>query len=173
MITAKRLKGAYSEGEALAIYNEVRATGADFAAFARTYMHHNDYQVARNAMWGLTKATDDELSQLQPMLNELIDLAMNHGNPSVRRLTLNVIVRLHMGEDNLRSDFLDWCLDRMVNLEEFPGTQSLCMKLTHRMCKFYPELMDELLRIVRDMEIEYYKPAVKSVRTRILNGKSK
>ena len=173
MITAKRLKGAYSEGEALAIYNEVRATGADFAAFARTYMHHDDYQVARNAMWGLTKATNEELSQLQPMLNELIDLAMSHGNPSVRRLTLNVIVRLHMGEDNLRSDFLDWCLDRMVSLEEFPGTQSLCMKLAHRMCKFYPELMDELLRIVRDMEIEYYKPAVKSVRTRILNGKLK
>lgn len=173
MITAERLKGAYSEGEALAIYNEVKETGADFAALAGTFMYHEDYQVVRNTMWGLTKATDDELSQLQPMLNELIDLAMSHSNPSVRRLTLNVIERLHMSEDDLRSDFLDWCLDRMVSLEEYPGTQSLCMKLAHRMCRFFPELMDELLRIVRDMDIEYYSPAVKSVRTRILNGKLK
>jgi len=40
-----------------------------------------------------------------------------------------------------------------------------------RMCKFYPELMDELKRTLEAMEIDYYKPAVKCVRNRILNGK--
>ena len=48
-----------------------------------------------------------------------------------------------------------------------------CMKLAFRMCKFYPELMDELKRILEAMEIDYYKPAVKCVRNRILNGKLK
>ena len=45
------------------------------------------------------------------------------------------------------------------------------MKLAFRMCKFYPELMDELKRILEAMEISYYKPAVKCVRNRILIGK--
>lgn len=64
MITRKQLKGAYSEGEALAIFNEVKLAN-DFIGFARTFIHDQDYQVARNALWGLTKATDGELSQLQ------------------------------------------------------------------------------------------------------------
>lgn len=172
MITRERLKGACSEGEALAIYQEVKASG-DFAGYCRRYMHDEDYQIARNMLWSLTKATNEELSQLQPILNELTDLAMQHENSSVRRLSLNVIERLTMTEEDLRTDFLDFCLDHMTRIEEYPGIQSLCMKLAHRMCKFYPELMEELIRTVRDMDIDYYKPAVKSVRNRILAGKLK
>lgn len=171
-ITAKRLKRAYSEGEALAIYNEVKLRG-DFLGFAKKYMYHEDYQVARNALWGLTKATDEELSQLQVILHELIDLAMKTDISSVRRLSLNLVIRLKMEEEDLRTDFLNFCLDHMADINEFPGIQSLCMKLAFRMCKFYPELMEELKRTLEAMEIDYYKPAVKSVRNRILSGKLK
>lgn len=59
----------------------------------------------------------------------------------------------------------------MVSIEEFPGIQAVCMKLTFRMCQFYPELADELRRTLEAMEIDYYKPAVKGVRKRILSGK--
>ena len=53
----------------------------------------------------------------------------------------------------------------------FLGIQTLCMKLAYRMCTFYPELMDELKRTLEAMEIDYYKPAVKCLRKRILSGK--
>ena len=122
-------------------------------------------------MWGLTKATNEELSELQVVLNELIDQAMQTENSSVRRLTLNTIERLTLDEDDLRTDFLDFCFEHMVSIEEFPGIQTLCMKLAYRMCTFFPELMDELKRTLEAMEIDYYKPAVKSLRKRILSGK--
>ena len=61
----------------------------------------------------------------------------------------------------------------MVSIEEFPGIQTLCMKLAYCMCTFYPELMDELKRTLEAMEIDYYKPAVKCLRKRILSGKFK
>ena len=172
MITCERLKGAYSEGEALAIYKEVKQED-DFLGFAKQFMHNEDYQVARNALWGLTKATNKELSQLQIILDDLIDLAMQTGNSSVRRLSLNLIERLKMEEEDLRTDFLDFCLEHMSSIEEYPGIQSLCMKLAFRICKFYPELMDELKRTIEAMEIDYYKPAVKNIRSRILSGKIK
>jgi len=172
MITCERLKGAYSEGEALAIYNEVKQED-DFLGFAKQFMHYGDYQVARNALWGLTKATNKELSQLQIILDDLIDLAMQTDNSSVRRLSLNLIERLKMEEEDLRTDFLDFCLEHMSSIEEYPGIQSLCMKLAFRICKFYPELMDELKRTIEAMEIDYYKPAVKNIRSRILSGKIK
>ena len=70
-------------------------------------------------------------------------------------------------------DFLDFCFDHMMDVEEYPGIQSVCMKLAFRMCKLYPELMDELKRTLEAMEIDYYKPAVKCVRNRILSGKLK
>ena len=171
-ITSERLRQTFSEGGAQEIYQEVKSTG-DFLGFARRYAFSEDYRVARSALWGLTKASKEELSQLQVILSEFINQAMQIDNSSVRRLSLNVIERLEMSENDLRTDFLDFCFDHMIDVEEYPGIQSVCMKLAFRMCKFYPELMDELKRTLEAMEIDYYKPAVKCVRNRILNGKLK
>ena len=172
MITKERLRQTFSEGGAQEIYQEVKATG-DFLGFANSYIFDEDYRVARSALWGLTKANKEELSQLQVILNEIIDQAMQTENSSVRRLSLNIVERLEMSEDDLRTDFLDFCFDHMIDVEEFPGIQSVCMKLAFRMCKFYPELMDELKRTLKAMEIDYYKPAVKGVRSKILSGRLK
>ena len=169
-ITEDRLRQTFSEGGAQEIYQEVKAIG-DFLGFAHRYAFNQDYRVARSALWGLTKANKEELSQLQVIQNEFIDQAMQTDNSSVRRLSLNVVERLKMSEDDLRTDFLDFCFEHMMDVEEYPGIQSVCMKLAFRMCSFYPELMDELKRTIEAMEIDYYKPAVKCVRNRILNGK--
>lgn len=169
-ICRERLKQTYSEGYAKTLYNEVRSMG-DFMGFAQSFIFDEDYLVARNALWVLTKATDAEIAPLQSILHELIDLALKADNCSVRRLSLNVIIRLQLTEEDLRTDFLDYCMDRMVDVNEYPGIQSLCMKLAFRMCQFYPELHEELMRILEGMEISYYKPAVKSVRNRILSHK--
>ena len=171
-ITKDRLRQTFSEGGAQEIYQEVKASG-DFLGFARKYAFSQDYRVARSALWGLTKASKEELSQLQVILNEVIDQAMLTENSSVRRLSLNIVERLELDEEDLRTDFLDFCFEHMMDVEEFPGIQSVCMKLAFRMCKYYPELMDELKRTLEAMEIDYYKPAVKCVRNRILSGKLK
>jgi hypothetical protein len=172
MITEERLRQTFSEGGAQEIYQDVKASG-DFLGFAHRYAFSQDYLVTRSALWGLTKASKDELSQLQVILNEFIEQAMKTDNSSVRRLSLNIVERLEMSEDDLRTDFLDFCFEHMMDVEEYPGIQSVCMKLAFRMCSFYSELMDELKRTLEAMEIDYYKPAVKCVRNRILSGKLK
>jgi hypothetical protein len=171
-ITSERLNQTFSEGGAQEIYQEIKAKG-DFLGFAQRYAFDTDYRVARTALWGLTKAKDEELSELKVIYNELIDQAMQTENSSVRRLTLNIIEKLKMDEDDLRTDFLDFCFEHMVSIEEFSGTQTLCMKLAFRMCTFYPELMDELKRTLEAMEIDYYKPAIKCLRKRIFSGRYK
>ena len=171
-ITEERLRQTFSEGGAQEIYQEVKSKG-DFLGFARQYAFSEDFRVARSALWGLTKASKEELSQLQVILNDFIDQAIQTEDSSVRRLSLNVVERLKMDEDDLRTDFLDFCFDHMMYVEEYPGIQSVCMKLAFRMCSFYPELMNELKRTLEAMEIDYYKPAVKCVRSRILSGRLK
>ena len=142
-LTDEMLRAVKGELDAQAVYREVKRSG-DFAGFARRFMHSDDGRVARNAFWVLTKATDQELSQLQGMLHELMDLALKTEHSAVRRLSLNIIERLEMKEDDLRTDF---------------------------MCKFYPELLAEFKVTLESMETEYYKPAVNCVRSRILRGK--
>ena len=124
-ITSEILRNAYGENDVIAIYQTVMSEN-DFLGFAKRFMHDEDYRVARIALWTLTKATDEELSALQVIYNELIDLAMTTENSAVRRLSLNIVERLKMNEDEMRTDFLDFCLEHMVDIEEFPGTQTLC-----------------------------------------------
>ena len=126
----ERLKQTFSEGGAQEIYQDIKASG-DFLGFARQYAFYEDERVTRSALWGLTKAGKEELSQLQVILNEFIDQAMQTDNSSVRRLSLNIVERLEMNKEDL------------------------------------------LKRTLEAMEIDYYKPAVKCVRNRILNGKLK
>lgn len=171
-ITSERLRQAFSEGGAQEIYQEVKS-GGDFLGFARRYVFSEDYRVARSALWGLTKADKKELSQLQVLLDELVELAMRTENSSVRRLSLNIVERLEITEDDLRTDFLDFCLEHMVSFDELPGIQSVSMKLAYRICKFYPELTEEFMRTLEAMRIDYYKPAVKGLRNKILSGKMK
>ena len=106
-ITEDRLRQTFSEGGAQEIYQEVKAS-SDFLGFAHRYVFSEDYLVARSALWGLTKASKEELAQLQVILNELINQAMQTENSSVRRLSLNIIERLEMSENDLRTDFLDY-----------------------------------------------------------------
>lgn len=165
------LKGTYSEGEAQEIYRRIKADG-DFAAFCLRYMHDEDRQVVRKALWGLTKANKTEIKQLQPLLCELITLAMTTDDSSVRRMSLSIINRLKICKEDLRTDFLDFCLEHMADIQEYPGIQSLCMKLAYRMCSFFPELIGELERTLEAMDITYYSPAVRNVRSKILHRKN-
>ena len=170
ILTADIIRSVQGEADAKAVYREVLKAG-DLPGFARQYAFDADHRVSRNALWTLTKATDNEIAQLQPMMDELIDQALKTESSSVRRLSLNIIDRLEMKEEDLRSDLYDFCLDHAVDVEELPGIQAICMKIAYRISTFYPELMAELKRILEGMEIEYYKPAVKSIRSRILSGK--
>lgn len=170
MIDEEVLKGLLGVEKAIETYNSAKSEG-DLAEFCRRFMYNSDQKVASNALWALTKASDQDHKQLQPLLHQLIDLAMQSHSSAVRRLALNNIERLEFGEEDLRTDFLDFCLDHMIDPEEFPGVQSLCMKLAYNMCTFYPELMGELRRSLESMDLDYYTPAVKSVRLRILNNK--
>jgi hypothetical protein len=170
ILTADIIRSVQGEADAQAVYREVLKAG-DLPGFARQYAFDADHRVSRNALWTLTKATDKEIAQLQPMMDELIDQALKTESSSVRRLSLNIIDRLEMKEEDLRSDLYDFCLDHAVDVEELPAIQAICMKIAYRISTFYPELMAELKRILEGMEIEYYKPAVKSIRSRILSGK--
>lgn len=171
-IDREDIRGNYSKTFIEDICSKVRESG-DFLGFMRLYMNDPETQVARNALSAICKATDKELAMLKPMWNEMVDKAITSDCPAIKGRLLGIIERIEMTEDDLRTDLLDFCLERMQHPEEMPSTQANSMKIAFRICKFYPELMEELKRTLLAMEISYFTPAVKNVRRRILNGKLK
>ena len=141
---------------ALEAYAWLKRSG-DFVAFV-ALLHDGDTHVARNAAWVLTKATDRELSQLLPALDELIDIALSTSNDSLRRLTLNLIVRLPLTKECLRTDFLDFCLDQMVRLQH-PSRHSSAV---HENC---PSALLVLSRTVRRVDAHHRRPRPLILRT--------
>lgn len=169
MVSRDTLMNLKSGASARAAYNEVKQDGG-FVEFATLYMHDSDDIVARHSLWVLTQASDRELKSIQPLMEELTCLAMSTPDSSIRRLSLNLIERLRMEPSEIRGDFFDFCIEHFVQVDECSGIQAVCGKLAFRMAGFYPELMGELRRTLESVELEYYKPAFKCIRTKILKG---
>ncbi|MDO4497307.1 MAG: hypothetical protein Q4B58_05720 [Bacteroidales bacterium] len=171
-IDREEIRGNYSKDFIESICSKVRESG-DFLGFMRQYMNDPEIQITRNALSAVCKASGKELATLKPLWNEMVDWALTSDCPAIKGRLLSIIEQIEMNEDDLRTDLLDFCLERMQHPDEMPSTQANCMKIAFRICKFYPELMEELKRTLEAMEISYFSPAVKNVRRRILNGKLK
>ncbi|MBR3413177.1 MAG: hypothetical protein IKG81_10875 [Bacteroidales bacterium] len=134
-------------------------------------LFHPDSRVARNAAWVLTHKTTSEIQTLPH--DPLIELATTTSDTSLRRLVLNLVERQPLDKENLRTDFLDFCLTHMIMLEEPPGVQALCMKLVYRMCSFYPELLHEFYATLNLMQTEHHKPGLTHLIKKYLKQKDK
>ena len=123
------------------------------------YIFSTDNRVARNAAWALTHKPAGELKTLSQ--ERLVDLALTTTDTSLRRLTLALIERQGIKEEDMRTDLLDFCLCHMMLIDEPSGIQSLCLKLAHQMCGYYPELMHEFEETLNLMHPEHYKAGMR------------
>lgn len=118
-------------------------------------IHSDDSIVARNAAWVMTHFREGQIRALLPRQGEFIDLVLFTQNDSLRRLLMNVIERQGIREADLRTDFLDFCLEHMQLPAEAPGIQSLSMKLAYQQCRYYPELLAEFRNTLLMMQDGY------------------
>ena len=135
------------------------------------FIFHTYIRVLRNVIWRMTHQTKSLVDQLPH--DPLFELATTTSDTSLRRLVLNLVERQPLDKENLRTDFLDFCLTHMIMLEEPPGVQALCMKLAYRMCSFYPELLHEFYATLNLMQTEHYKPGLTHLIKKYLKQKDK
>lgn len=132
------------------------------------FLFEEEERIARNAAWILTHKSVKEIRTLPH--DRLADFAMHTHNSSLRRLSLNLIEQQKRVGGEIRTDFLDFCLQHMVMPDEPPGVQSLCIKLAYRMCLRYPELLHEFEETLKLMPSEHYKTCVKHLRKQLLDN---
>lgn len=130
-----------------------------------------DESIGYHAGWILTHFLPEDNKWLYSKQDELIGEVLTCRHGGKRRIILNLLYKQPLG-DPLKVDFLDFCLERMLSIEELPGVQSLCMKIAYELCRPIPELAQELKTMLEMLEGDL-TPAIRTVRKNILNAMQK
>ena len=70
-----------------------------------------------------------------------------------RGLVLSILIDLST-KQNFRTDLFDFCLAHAVDKKESDSSRSMMIKLAAKMCRFVPELVNELAACLDMLEYE-------------------
>ncbi|MDE5607954.1 MAG: hypothetical protein K2I64_03370 [Muribaculaceae bacterium] len=138
------------------------AAGNDAKEILYAMSLSGDTRVSYNVLWAFTHFRRDDVGWLQPKRDELIDRAMAESHVGKRRLILTLLSRLDFDVAGFRSDFLDFCLTKMLSQVEPYGVRALSLRLAFAQCRWYPELLSELESAIDMMESAPLSPGLKS-----------
>ncbi|MCQ2228145.1 MAG: hypothetical protein MJZ13_00170 [Bacteroidales bacterium] len=162
MTLSERLSHGLCEAEVSAFCQEF-SINASSRKDLYDLIYYADKRIASNAAWILTRMPLADVAFLQDNQSDIINLAIEERESvTLRRLSLNILNRQTFNADDLRSDFLDYCLNTMASASETPGIRSLCIKLAYKQCLFYPELLTEFLQYIDIIRQQPMQPAVRS-----------
>lgn len=118
---------------------------------------------AMNALWIFATLSAGRPVWLAAKRNTLADVAISTANDSVRRLALVILNNIGFGQDDVRTDFIDFCLLHITSEITPCATRALCVKLAYCQCRFYPELLRELHLVLEMLATQPLSPAMRSV----------
>ena len=91
-----------------------------------TLLFDSEKRVADNAAWLFTHLDAVHQGWLYPKCDELMQEAMSTSSETKRRLLLTLLAAQPLCEDNLRTDFLDFCMNQMISFRKLcrsPGAK--------------------------------------------------
>jgi len=148
---------------------EIRALGqSEHREELFRLLFNKDKRTSDNAAWAMTHLPEEDNGWLTTKQTELIDEAMRTESISKRRLILTVLLRTEFKADDIRTDFLDFCLDLMMRPDQPNGVRSVSMKLAYKQCQSFPELLAELRQTLDIMETEFLSPALRATKRNLL-----
>ena len=127
----------------------------------------SDDMVAFQAAWVFTHFLPKDNEWLYDKQNELIDEVLVCFHPGKRRLLLTLLLRQPLSNPP-RTDFLNFCLEKMISKQELPGVRTLCMKLAYEMCCLIPELLHELCMMLDMMELNLLEASMCAAHKNVL-----
>lgn len=135
-------------------------------------IYHADIRVSYNALWTFTHFSKAELGWLRDRRDELIDLLLTDTHVGKRRLILTLLEHQSICAEDLRTDYLDFCLSKINSTEPY-AIRALCLKQAFAQCRLYPELLSELMSEIDLMEYSDMSPGLISARKNVLRQLSR
>lgn len=104
----------------------------------------SDRRVATNALWVFTHFAAVDMEWLYAKHDQLINRCLNEKDATKLRLMLNLLLRQPYTEEDIRTDFIDFCLTRLADTKSPYAVRAQCIKLAYVQMHYWPELLNEL-----------------------------
>ena len=122
----------------------------------------DDRRVATNALWVFTHFALADNAWLYAKHDQLIDRCLNEKDATKLRLMLNLLLRQPYTEEDIRTDFIDYCLMRLTDPKSPYAIRAQCIKLAYEQMKYWPELLNELRQTLKMISCEPLSPGLRS-----------
>ena len=122
----------------------------------------NDRRVAINALCTFTHFALADNEWLYAKHDQLIDRCLNEQDTTKLRLMLNLLLRQPYAEEEIRTDFIDYCLMQLTNSKSPYAIRAQCIKLAYEQMKYWPELLNELRQTLDMIACEPLSPGLRS-----------
>lgn len=122
----------------------------------------NDRRVATNALWVFTHFALADNEWLYAKHDQLIDRCLNEKDATKLRLMLNLLLRQPYTEEDIRTDFIDYCLMRLTDPKSPYAVRAQCIKLAYEQMRYWPELLNELRQTLEMISCEPLSPGLRS-----------
>ena len=122
----------------------------------------SDRRVATNALWVFTHFAAVDMEWLYAKHDQLIDRCLNEKDATKLRLMLNLLLRQPYTEEDIRTDFIDFCLTRLADTKSPYAVSAQCIKLAYEQMRYWPELLNELRQTLEMISCEPLSPGLRS-----------
>ena len=129
-----------------------------------------DQRIAYNAAWVLSCSDGKVIKFLIRYQNQLIDLLIGTKDKSFARILFSILRRQTFEKSNLRTDFLDFCLNQIVNTNQAIAIRAHAIYVSYSLCKAYPELLNELFMTLQMLESETLSAGLLHARKAIMTA---
>jgi len=129
-----------------------------------------DQRIAYNAAWVLSCSDGKVIKFLIRYQNQLIDLLIGTKDKSFARILFSILRRQTFEKNNLRTDFLDFCLNQIVNTNQAIAIRAHAIYVSYSLCKAYPELLNELFMTLQMLESETLSAGLLHARKAIMTA---
>ena len=122
----------------------------------------NDRRVAVNALWVFTHFVLADNAWLYAKHDQLIERCLNEKDATKLRLMLSLLLRQPYTEEDIRTDFIDYCLMRLTDPKSPYAVRAQCIKLAYEQMRYWPELLNELRQTLEMISCEPLSPGLRS-----------
>ena len=122
----------------------------------------NDRRVAVNALWVFTHFAVVDNEWLYAKHDQLIDRCLKEQDVTKLRLMLTLLLRQPFDEEDIRTDFIDFCLMRLADPKSPYAVRAQCIKLAYEQMRYWPELLNELRQTLELISCEPLSPGLRS-----------
>ena len=122
----------------------------------------SDRRVATNALWVFTHFAAVDMEWQYAKHDHLINRCLNEKDSTKLRLNLNLLLRQPYTEEDIRTDFIDFCLTRLADPKSPYAVRAQCIKLAYEQMRYWPELLNELRQTLEMISCEPLSPGLRS-----------